>query len=564
MAASDLASANAMFGEYADAIPAAAEVAVTMEGYLTGRKKTLMHHKDMTRSWAVLRGTTLSFFSEKGDLEPLAQLELTGTQAWDGKGSSAAIVDALGVGKKQQSGSRRRSFIGEGGYSAPLSLTTARHVYHESTPTDAEKARWVESIANAVERKVAAAAALASSAAAAEVAGLLAQCETADSFLMAKFLEDLAGSILATVGGGADAQAAMAMAGGGGGVRATMLLLKSATSSKRTAPPPAALDLVLVRCVYALRSVSGWGLAARAEVIDAGAPALLASLLSRCNAHFVGDKLPAPESGSAALLVQLTACVAALAESRDSAAPLASAKLIEPLATALAAAVEASGDGGAAGELALALRHHCCAALRHLTREPSAVAAIAAAGALAPLVRTLFSHDADDADHVAVGHALAAVRNVSADPAYSEEVGQSLGGLTPIVELAASPRQALHALAVGALGNLARCAANRRDAAGRGAFEPLLALCDHTTHPVAVQLHAVTALANLTRSADDKDLGIDAENCVLLAATADAKGGGGGAADGGLKRVLTLSRSSNPSVRSEAAVVRTARTELTY
>ena len=29
MAASDLASANAMFGEYADAIPAAAEVAVS-------------------------------------------------------------------------------------------------------------------------------------------------------------------------------------------------------------------------------------------------------------------------------------------------------------------------------------------------------------------------------------------------------------------------------------------------------------------------------------------------------------------------------------------------------
>ena len=95
--------------------------------------------------------------------------------------------------------------------------------------------------------------------------------------------------------------------------------------------------------------------------------------------------------------------------------------------------------------------------------------------------------------------------------------------------------QALHSLAVCAVGNLARDADNRRDIGDRQGVHVLLKLCNYERHPVVVQLHALSALANLTH--DSEEHSADAGNCLQLVQ------------EGGLRTMLELAGSSNVNVQ---------------
>jgi hypothetical protein len=77
------------------------------------------------QSYAVLEGTQLSLFPNKSmAAAPMAVLEVTGTAAWNGKGEEKAAEH-------------------------PFAITTAKHVFFETAPTDQEKQSWIQTIEEA-------------------------------------------------------------------------------------------------------------------------------------------------------------------------------------------------------------------------------------------------------------------------------------------------------------------------------------------------------------------------------------------------------------------------------
>ena len=128
-------------------------------------------------------------------------------------------------------------------------------------------------------------------------------------------------------------------------------------------------------------------------------------------------------------------------------------------------------------------------ALRNLARNDQNTAAIAAAGGIPPLV-ALVTSGSDSAKLEAAG----ALRNLAGNDQNQAAIAAA-GGIPPLVALVTSGSDAAKEKAAGALGNLAANDQNEAAIAGAGAIPPLVGLV--TSGSDASKLEAARALRNL-------------------------------------------------------------------
>jgi HEAT repeat protein len=209
--------------------------ALTMEGYLASKKKTLKK-KHLAQSYAVLDGTKLYLYPDQKARRdaPSEALEVTGVTEWDGKGEVSA--------------------------DHPFAITTARHIYYQTAPTAAAATQWKDAINGGITQQRDYVDSLKTDKNAEQVRVL---CNTASK----RDQEQLASAFVACAKSGAAAQQSMI------DMHAEKIILKLLDAENLSAKRQAA---------YLLRSMAGWSPQSRTSIVQLGGiPSIIKNITSK-------------------------------------------------------------------------------------------------------------------------------------------------------------------------------------------------------------------------------------------------------------------------------------------